>query len=152
MPTYGDGNFYGRVEILKASLREEAEKLRAAILEKSKSQELTVVEKMLLNPYTIKQARRQVEELNRDSGLPAPAWKEYNIKNKMDHLLSFRFTYKFPVEGKVFTTPEIKVEGDYDSYEAAVKQLDKVSNEEVARMEREGFVILEVVKTYKKPH
>ncbi len=152
MPTYGDGNFYGRIELLKAFLRDKAEKEKAAILEKSKTQELTAVEKMMLNPLTVEQARKQVEDLNSSLGLPVPAWEDHDYLNRKGHALSYRFTYKFPVEEKIFNTSEIDVEGDYESYEDAVMQLDKVANEEVERIEREGFVILEVVKTYKKPH
>lgn len=152
MPTYGDGNCYGRIELLKAFLRDKAEKEKAAILEKSKTQELTAVEKMLLNPFTVGQARKQVEDLNRSLGLPVPGWEDHDNLNRVNHALSYRFTYKFPIEGKIFNTSEIDVEGDYDSYEEAVKQLDKMANEEVERIEREGFVILEVVKTYKKQY
>lgn len=44
--------------------RQESEKIRYRLLEKAKTQPLTDVEEMLLNPFTAQQARDQVKNLN----------------------------------------------------------------------------------------
>ena len=64
--------------------------------------------------------------------------------------LSFKFTYRTPSNGSVAHTPEITIDGEFTSYQDAVKQLDKTANEEVIRMEDKEFEILEVIKTFKR--